>query len=93
MPSRYPCISRKQGYHAAGFHPPDQWDEFPLQEFDGPWYRRAEWYPWVKKIPNPPRASFDWGILDHPESAFGDQKAIQFGIGFRRPEDPRGSGK
>jgi len=40
-------------HHTAGFNPPDQWDEFQLQEFDDPWYRRLEWYPWNKKEPNP----------------------------------------
>lgn len=59
-----PMYLRQHGYHAAGagkifhhtsgFNPPDQWDEFQLQEFDDPWYRRLEWYPWVKKIPIPP---------------------------------------
>jgi choline-sulfatase len=104
-----PMYLRKHGYHVAGagkvfhhvagFNPPDQWDEFQLQEFDDPWYRRAEWYPWVKKIPNPPGhpfnglknfpGEFDWGILDRPESAYGDQKAIQFGIDFLKRDQKK----
>ena len=70
-----PVYFRRNGYHAAGagkvfhhvagFNPPDQWDEFRLQEFDDPWYRRAEWYPWVKKIPAPPGHPFN-GLKDFP---------------------------
>jgi choline-sulfatase len=97
-----PMYFKQQGYHVAGagkvFHhvvgsnPPDQWDEFQLQVFDDPWYRRLEWYPWVKKIPNPPghpfnglqnfQGEFDWGILDRPESEYGDAKAIDWGEAF-----------
>jgi choline-sulfatase len=91
-----PMYFRQNGYHAAGagkvfhhvagFNPPDQWDEFELQIFDDPWYRRAEWYPWVRKIPAPPghpfnglhnfQGEFDWGVLDQPESAYGDANAV-----------------
>ena len=93
-----PVYFRRNGYHAAGagkvfhhvagFNPPDQWDEFRLQEFDDPWYRRAEWYPWVKKIPAPPGhpfnglkdfpGEFDWGILPKKEAEYGDMKAVEF---------------
>lgn len=55
-----PMYFRKHGYHVAGagkvFHhtagnnPPSQWDEFQLQVFDDPWYRRADWYPWNKRV-------------------------------------------
>lgn len=78
-----PMHFKANGYHAAGdgkiFHhvvgsnPPDQWDEFQLQQFDDPWWRRPKWYPWVKKEPNPPgrpfngiqnfQGEFDWGVL------------------------------
>ena len=44
-------------HHVAGFNSPAEWDEFQLQVFDDPWYRRAEWYPWVNKIPAPPQPS------------------------------------
>ncbi|MDX1984404.1 MAG: sulfatase [Bryobacteraceae bacterium] len=94
-----PVYFKKNGYHVAGagkvFHhtagmnPPDQWDEFKLQVFDDPWYRRDEWYPWNKKIPAPQghpfnglknfQGEFDWGILDRPDSEFGDSAAVQFG--------------
>ncbi|MBL8173546.1 MAG: sulfatase [Bryobacterales bacterium] len=97
-----PMYLRKHGYHAAGagkvfhhtsgFNPPDQWDEFQLQEFDDPWYRRLEWYPWVKKIPNPPghpfngiqnfQGEFDWGVLDRKEEDYGDMKAVRFAGDF-----------
>ncbi|HUQ95324.1 MAG TPA: sulfatase [Bryobacteraceae bacterium] len=105
-----PMYFKQQGYrvagagkvfhHVAGFNPPDQWDEFQLQQFDDPWYRRTEWYPWVKKIPAPPghpfnglrnfQGEFDWGILDQPDSAFGDAKAVDFGEAFlkRKQEKP-----
>lgn len=104
-----PVHFRQNGYHAAGagkvfhhvagFNPPDQWDEFQLQVFDDPWYRRAEWYPWVKKIPNPPghpfnglrnfQGEFDWGVLDQPESEFGDAKAVQWASGFLQRKHTR----
>ncbi len=101
-----PMYLRRHGYHAAGagkvfhhtsgFNPPDQWDEFQLQEFDDPWYRRLEWYPWVKKIPNPAghpfnglhnfQGEFDWGVLDRKEEDYGDMKAVRFATDFfQRP--------
>ena len=87
-------------HHTAGFNPPDQWDEFRLQVFDDPWYRRAEWYPWNKKVPPPPGhpfnglsdfpGEFDWGVLPWPEGRYGDIKAVEFAEEFlargrRRP--------
>jgi arylsulfatase A-like enzyme len=97
-----PQYFRNNGYHAAGagkvfhhnagYNPPDQWDEFQLQEFDDPWYRRPEWYPWNKKVPAPPghpfnglnnfQGEFDWGVLPKPEAAYGDMKAVEFGRRF-----------
>jgi choline-sulfatase len=97
-----PMHFRQNGYHAAGvgkifhhvagFNPPDQWDEFELQVFDDPWYRRAEWYPWVSKVPNPPghpfnglrnfQGEFDWGVLDQPEAAYGDALAVAWANRF-----------
>jgi len=82
-------------HHTAGFNPPDQWDDFQIQEFDDPWYRRISWYPWVKKIPNPPGhpfngmagrnvvPEFDWGALpDRPEETYGDMAAVRYGQKF-----------
>jgi choline-sulfatase len=105
-----PVYFKKNGYHVAGagkvFHhtagmnPPDQWDEFKLQVFDDPWYRRDEWYPWNKKIPAPKghpfnglnhfQGEFDWGILDRPENEYGDMAAVGFGQEFlkRKHEKP-----
>ena len=70
-----PEYFRKSGYHVAGagkvfhhvagFNPPDQWDEFQLQQFDDPWYRRAEWYPWVKKEATPAAYPYN-GIKNFP---------------------------
>jgi arylsulfatase A-like enzyme len=97
-----PQYFRRHGYHVAGagkiFHhvaghnPPDQWDEFQLQQFDDPWYRRADWYPWNKRVPAPKghpfngldnfAGEFDWGTLDIPESAYGDQHAVRFAKDF-----------
>jgi arylsulfatase A-like enzyme len=97
-----PMYFRKHGYtavgagkifhHNAGYNPPDQWDDFQLQEFDDPWYRRPEWYPWNKKVPNPPghpfngihgiQGEFDWGVLPKPEEAYGDMKAVEYGRRF-----------
>jgi arylsulfatase A-like enzyme len=75
-------------HHVAGFNAPEIWDEFQLQEFDDPWYRRTEWYPWVKKIPNPPghpynglrdfQGEFDWGVLPKSEEAYGDMEAVRW---------------
>ncbi len=97
-----PQYFRRNGYHVAGagkvFHhvaghnPPDQWDEFQLQQFDDPWYRRADWYPWNKRIPAPKghpynglkdfAGEFDWGVLETPEDQYGDQKAVNFAKEF-----------
>lgn len=98
-----PEYFRKHGYHAAGagkvlhhvagFNPREIWDEFQLQQFDDPWYRRAEWYPWVKKIPAPPghpfnglkdfQGEFDWGVLPGtPERAYGDMEAVRWAEQF-----------
>lgn len=97
-----PTYFRKNGYtvagagkvfhHVAGFNPPDQWDEFQLQEFDDPWYRRDEWYPWNKKIPAPPghpfnglrdfQGEFDWGVIPLTENQYGDVRAVEFGERF-----------
>jgi arylsulfatase A-like enzyme len=87
-------------HHVAGFNPPDQWDDFQLQEFDDPWYRRVEWYPWVKKIPNPPghpfnglndfQGEFDWGVLPYREEQYGDMRAVDYARRFlaRKQEKP-----
>ncbi|MEZ5351124.1 MAG: sulfatase [Bryobacteraceae bacterium] len=98
-----PQYFRSNGYHAAGagkvfhhvagFNPPDQWNDFQLQQFDDPWYRRAEWYPWVKKIPNPPghpfngidnfQGEFDWGTIPfYKENDYGDMRAVEYGERF-----------
>ncbi len=83
-------------HHVAGFNPPDQWDDFRIQEFDDPWYRRTDYYPWVEKIPNPPghpfngmagddgfAGEFDWGALpDRPEETYGDMAAVRYGQQF-----------
>ena len=87
-------------HHTAGFNPPDQWDDFQLQVFDDPWYRRDEWYPWNKRIPNPPghpynglnnfQGEFDWGVLPKAESEYGDEKAVAYGQQFlaRKQDKP-----
>lgn len=97
-----PMFFRRHGYiahgagktfhHVAGFNPPDQWDDYQLQEFDDPWYRRAEWYPWNKRVPAPKghpfnglgnfQGEFDWGVLDKPEAAYGDQRAVGYARSF-----------
>ncbi|MBC8165411.1 MAG: sulfatase [Bryobacteraceae bacterium] len=79
-------------HHVAGFNSPAEWDEFQLQEFDDPWYRRADWYPWVKKIPAPSghpynglknfQGEFDWGVLPKSEEAYGDMQAVNWGSQF-----------
>ncbi|MCC6536940.1 MAG: sulfatase [Bryobacterales bacterium] len=104
-----PMYFRKHGYHVAGagkvfhhvagFNPPDQWDEFQLQEFDDPWYRRDEWYPWNKKVPAPQghpfnglqkfQGEFDWGVLSKPEAEYGDQRAVDFGAKFLNRPQPK----
>jgi choline-sulfatase len=97
-----PQYFKQQGYHVAGagkvfhhvagFNPPDQWHEFQLQVFDDPWYRRLEWYPWVKKIPAPPGhpfnglkdfpGEFDWGVLPIAEREYGDMAAVEWAEKF-----------
>lgn len=97
----YAAGAGKVFHHVAGFNPPDQWDDFQLQEFDDPWYRRAEWYPWVKKIPNPPghpfnglrdfQGEFDWGVIPgRSEQDYGDMRAVDYARRFlaRRQEKP-----
>ena len=97
-----PMFLRSHGYtaagagkvfhHVAGMNPPDQWDDFQLQVFDDPWYRRDEWYPWNKKIPAPPGhpfnglkdfpGEFDWGVPPAKESEYGDMRAVEYGEKF-----------
>ncbi len=87
-------------HHVAGFNPPDQWDDFQLQQFDDPWYRRAEWYPWVKKIPNPKghpfngidnfQGEFDWGTIPfYKENDYGDMRAVEYGEKFLAKEQQK----
>lgn len=106
-----PQYFRQHGYHAAGvgkvfhhvagFNPPDQWDEFQLQVFDDPWYRRKDWYPWTPKAANPPghpfnglknfAGEFDWGVLpEKPEAEYGDMQAVNWADRFlaRRHDKP-----
>jgi arylsulfatase A-like enzyme len=84
-------------HHTAGNNPPDQWDDFQLQVFDDPWYRRADWYPWNKRVPAPKghpfngldnfQGEFDWGVIPAQEENYGDQKAIDFGLVFlKKPQ-------
>jgi Arylsulfatase A and related enzymes len=96
----YAAGAGKVLHHVAGFNPPDQWDEFQLQIFDDPWYRRAEWYPWVKKEPTPAGypyngiknfpGEFDWGVLPKSESEYGDRRAVDWAGKFlqRKHEKP-----
>ena len=101
-----PEYFRKNGYyvagagkvlhHVAGFNPPNQWDEFQLQVFDDPWYRRTEWYPWVKKEPMPAaypyngipnfQGEFDWGVLPKNEAEYGDMRAVDWAGRFLKKE-------
>ncbi|MDX2181096.1 MAG: sulfatase [Bryobacteraceae bacterium] len=79
-------------HHTAGMNPPDQWDDFQLQKFDDPWYRRDEWYPWNKKVTAPEGhpfnglkdfpGEFDWGTPPAEETAYGDMEAVRYGEKF-----------
>ena len=79
-------------HHTSGNNPPDQWDAFQFQVFDDPWYRRADWYPWNKRVPAPNghpfnglnnfQGEFDWGVIPAEEREYGDQSAIDFGLKF-----------
>ena len=93
----YVAGAGKVFHHVVGHNPPSQWDEFQLQKFDDPWYRRAEWYPWNVKVPAPPghpfndlpgfQGEFDWGVLpDRKEEAYGDMAAVSFGQQFLNRE-------
>ncbi len=86
-------------HHESGYNPPDQWDEYRLQRFDDPWYRRPAWYHWTERMPNPPghpfnglagdnfAGEFDWGALPgRPERAYGDMDAVRFAEDFLRRE-------
>ncbi|MDQ6700484.1 MAG: sulfatase [Acidobacteriota bacterium] len=96
----YAAGAGKVLHHVAGFNPPEQWDEFQLQIFDDPWYRRAEWYPWVKKEPTPAGypyngiknfpGEFDWGVLPKNEPEYGDMRAVDWAGKFlkRKHEKP-----
>jgi arylsulfatase A-like enzyme len=80
-------------------NPPDQWDEFQLQAFDDPWYRRADWYPWNKRVPAPNGhpfnglkdfpGEFDWGTPPAAEAEYGDMEAVRFGQNFLKREQPK----
>lgn len=95
----YVAGAGKVFHHVAGFNPPDQWNDFQLQEFDDPWYRRLDFYPWVKKEPNPAghpfnglrnfQGEFDWGVIPgRPESGYGDMRAVEYAEKFLgRPHD------
>jgi len=88
----YVAGAGKVFHHNAGFNPPDQWDEFQLQVFDDPWYRRTEWYPWVKREPVPAAypyngiknfaGEFDWGVLPKTEAEYGDMRAVDWAANF-----------
>lgn len=86
-------------HHESGYNPPDQWNEFRLQHFDDPWYRRPAWYHWTERMPNPPghpfngiagdnfAGEFDWGVLPgRPERTYGDMDAVRFAEDFLRRE-------
>src|SRR5262245_2020124 len=86
-------------HHTAGMNPPDQWDEFQLQQFDDPWYRRADWYPWNKKVPAPAGhpfngldkfpGEFDWGVPPAKETEYGDMRAVDFAQKFLAKQHSR----
>ena len=86
----YVAGAGKVFHHTVGNNPPSQWDDFQLQVFDDPWYRRADWYPWNKKEPTPAavpynginnfQGEFDWGVLPKEEQLAGDQRAIDYGV-------------
>ena len=93
----YTAGAGKIFHHTTGFNPPDQWDEFRLQQFDDPWYRRPSLYDWTERMPNPPghpfngmagddfAGEFDWGVLPgRPERTYGDWTAVRFGQDFLR---------
>ncbi len=104
-----PAYFKRNGYHAAGagkvlhhvagFNPPDQWNEFQLQQFDDPWYRRPDWYPWNLRVSAPNGhpfnglkdfpGEFDWGVLEKPEDQYGDQRAVAFAERFLRSKQDK----
>ena len=93
----YVAGAGKVFHHVVGHNPPSQWNEFQLQKFDDPWYRRPEWYPWNVKVPPPPghpfndlpgfQGEFDWGVPPgRAEDAYGDMAAVQYGRQFLQRE-------
>ena len=78
-------------HHTAGFNPPDQWDDYFRMIFDDPWDKTVRRnYPFVKPAPTPAghpfneiepfSHEFDWGVVGKPEEAYGDVKAVNWGI-------------
>jgi arylsulfatase A-like enzyme len=86
----YVAGAGKVFHHTAGNNPPAMWDDFQLQVFDDPWYRRADWYPWNQRVPAPEGhpfngmkdfpGEFDWGVIPREESQYGDQRAVDYGL-------------
>jgi arylsulfatase A-like enzyme len=78
-------------HHTAGFNPPDQWDDYFRMIFDDPWDKTVRRnYPFVKETRKPVdhpfngiqpfSHEFDWGVVAKPEEAYGDVKAVNWGV-------------
>ncbi|MCX6597042.1 MAG: sulfatase [Acidobacteria bacterium] len=86
-------------HHTVGMNPPDQWDDFQLQQFDDPWYRRADWFPWNKKVPAPKGhpfngladfpGEFDWGTPPAADAEYGDMEAVRYAERFLKQEQTK----
>jgi arylsulfatase A-like enzyme len=83
----YVAGAGKVHHHTAGNNPPDQWDEFFPQVFDGPWALTNRLnYPYVPDAEAPAgfpfsrigSGEFDWGVPPQPETKFGDVLATDW---------------
>ena len=86
----YVAGAGKVFHHTDGFNPPDQWHEYKQMIFDDSWDRRVyeggvhrerpDWHP-MNGL-NPYIHEFDWGVLDIPESQYGDVQTVDWAVDF-----------
>jgi arylsulfatase A-like enzyme len=88
-------------HHTPGFNPPDQWDTYFDLRFDDPWDRCHPPYTphWSFPHLDPPKEhpfsgltpfhhEYDWGVLDRPESEYGDAATVDWATAYlSRPHD------
>ena len=83
-------------HHTAGFNPPDQWHTYHQLEFDDPWDRPPEAYPWMSRPSPPPQHplngltpfahEFDWGVLNKSDGEYADVRTVDWVESFLQCE-------